>query len=90
LSQRTGIQTLFVRKPAKTYATRRLAEGGELAGRRLLVVEDVVTSGANPSARLLVCRRSRHRPAAAASDQARLEGEVRLPARRVTGTAGNS
>ena len=44
LSQLTGIPTLFVRKQAKTYGTCRLAEGGELTGRRLLIVEDVVTS----------------------------------------------
>jgi orotate phosphoribosyltransferase len=45
LSLRTGLPALFVRKQAKTYGTCRLAEGGEVAGRRLLVVEDVVTSG---------------------------------------------
>lgn len=45
LSQVTGLPTLFVRKQAKPYGTMRLAEGGEVAGRRLLVVEDVVTSG---------------------------------------------
>jgi orotate phosphoribosyltransferase len=45
LSQVTGLPTLFVRKEAKTYGTCRLAEGGELEGRRLTVVEDVVTSG---------------------------------------------
>jgi len=36
---------LFVRKQPKDYGTCRLAEGGEVAGRRLAVVEDVVTSG---------------------------------------------
>lgn len=44
-SQICGLPTLFVRKEAKTYGTCRLAEGGELAGRRLAVFEDVVTSG---------------------------------------------
>lgn len=44
-SQISGIPTLFVRKQAKTYGTCRLAEGGELAGRRLAIFEDVVTSG---------------------------------------------
>ena len=33
------------RKEAKTYGTCRLAERGEVAGRRLAVIEDVVTSG---------------------------------------------
>ena len=45
LSQVTGLRACFVRKAAKTYGTCQLAEGGELEGRRLLVVEDVVTSG---------------------------------------------
>jgi orotate phosphoribosyltransferase len=45
LSQVTGLPAFFVRKEAKTYGTCQLAEGGELDGRRLLVVEDVVTSG---------------------------------------------
>lgn len=45
LSRETGIPALFVRKQAKEYGTARLAEGGEVEGRRLLVVEDVVTSG---------------------------------------------
>jgi orotate phosphoribosyltransferase len=45
LSQVTGLRALFVRKEAKTYGTCRLAEGGELEGHRLLIVEDVVTSG---------------------------------------------
>jgi len=45
LSQLTGLPAFFVRKEAKTYGTCRLAEGGELDGRRLTVVEDVVTSG---------------------------------------------
>ena len=44
LSQVTGIPALFVRKQAKEYGTRRLGEAGEVAGKRLLVVEDVVTS----------------------------------------------
>jgi orotate phosphoribosyltransferase len=45
LSLRTGLPALFVRKEAKSYGTCRLAEGGEIAGRRLTIVEDVVTSG---------------------------------------------
>src|SRR3954452_19738803 len=45
LSQVTGLPARFVRKQAKAYGTAKLAEGGDLAGRRLCVVEDVVTSG---------------------------------------------
>jgi orotate phosphoribosyltransferase len=45
VSQVSGLPTLFVRKERKTYGTCRLAEGGEIDGRRLVVIEDVVTSG---------------------------------------------
>ena len=45
LSQVTGLPARFVRKEAKTYGTCRLAEGGDVNGERLVVVEDVVTSG---------------------------------------------
>jgi orotate phosphoribosyltransferase len=45
LSLRTGLPAVFVRKQAKTYGTAKLAEGVDVEGRRLLVVEDVVTSG---------------------------------------------
>jgi orotate phosphoribosyltransferase len=45
LSQITRKPTLFIRKQAKDYGTCRFAEGGEVSGRRLLIVEDVVTSG---------------------------------------------
>ncbi len=45
LSQITGIPALFVRKQAKHYGTCKLAEGGEVTAKRVVVVEDVVTSG---------------------------------------------
>ena len=45
LSQRTGLPAVFVRKEAKMYGTCRLAEGADIDGLRLTVVEDVITSG---------------------------------------------
>ncbi|MEX2100809.1 MAG: orotate phosphoribosyltransferase [Acidimicrobiia bacterium] len=45
LSAATGLPAVFVRKEAKTYGTCQLAEGGAIEGRRLAVVEDVITSG---------------------------------------------
>jgi orotate phosphoribosyltransferase len=45
MSQLNGLPSRFVRKEAKTYGTCRLAEGGELNGQRLCIIEDVVTSG---------------------------------------------
>jgi orotate phosphoribosyltransferase len=45
LARHIGLPCAFVRKTAKRHGTRRLAEGAEVAGRRVMVVEDVVTSG---------------------------------------------
>jgi len=45
LSQLTGLPVLFVRKKAKDYGTCKIAEGGRVRGRKLLIVEDVVTTG---------------------------------------------
>jgi orotate phosphoribosyltransferase len=45
LSMHTGIPVVFVRKKAKDYGTCKLAEGPDVAGKRLLIVEDVITSG---------------------------------------------
>jgi orotate phosphoribosyltransferase len=45
LSQRTGLPTVFVRKKAKEHGTCKLAEGSEVRGRRVTLVEDVITTG---------------------------------------------
>lgn len=45
LSSITGIPALFIRKEAKAYGTRRLAEGGDPAGKTITLVEDVITTG---------------------------------------------
>ena len=45
LSARTGLPALFVRKQAKEYGTCKLAEGPDLSGRRVTLVEDVITTG---------------------------------------------
>ena len=45
LSMRTGLPALFVRKKAKEYGTCKLAEGPDVSGRRVTLVEDVVTTG---------------------------------------------
>ena len=44
LSQVCGLPTVFVRKQAKTYGTSRLAEGIEIQGKRLVLIEDVITT----------------------------------------------
>ncbi|QCW52653.1 orotate phosphoribosyltransferase [Nocardioides dongxiaopingii] len=45
VSSITGTPALFVRKEAKTYGTCKLAEGPPYAGRRVTLVEDVITTG---------------------------------------------
>jgi orotate phosphoribosyltransferase len=45
MSQLTGIPAVFVRKEAKLYGTCKVAEGGPVAGLRVVGIEDVVTTG---------------------------------------------
>ncbi|BBH21854.1 orotate phosphoribosyltransferase [Paenibacillus baekrokdamisoli] len=45
LSMETNIPAAFVRKKAKEYGTCKLAEGADIKGKRVCVVEDVVTTG---------------------------------------------
>jgi len=45
LSLATGLPAAFVRKAAKPYGTAKLAEGATVDGRKVLVVEDVITTG---------------------------------------------
>lgn len=45
LGQVTGLPAAFLRKQAKPHGTARYAEGASLKGRRVVLVEDVVSSG---------------------------------------------
>ncbi len=45
LSSIMGKPAIFVRKQAKTYGTCRLAEGADVGGRRIVLIEDVLTTG---------------------------------------------
>ncbi|WP_424452503.1 orotate phosphoribosyltransferase [Paenibacillus pinisoli] len=45
LSLQSGVPAAFVRKKAKEYGTCKLAEGANIAGKRVCVVEDVITTG---------------------------------------------
>lgn len=45
LSLITGIPCVFVRKKAKDYGTCKFAEGLEIKGLKLCIIEDVITTG---------------------------------------------
>ena len=45
LSIKSGIPSVLVRKKAKEYGTRKLAEGTDFDGKKVCVIEDVVTTG---------------------------------------------
>jgi orotate phosphoribosyltransferase len=45
LSIWTGKHTVFVRKKAKEHGTCKFAEGAEIDGKHVVIIEDVVTSG---------------------------------------------
>lgn len=45
VSQLVGIPVVFVRKKAKEYGTAKLAEGPSYDGRRIVLIEDVITTG---------------------------------------------
>jgi orotate phosphoribosyltransferase len=45
VSAQSRLPALFVRKEAKTYGTCKLAEGPQVAGRRVTLIEDVITTG---------------------------------------------
>lgn len=45
IAVQTGHPMCFVRKKAKEYGTQKFAEGPDIKDKKLLIVEDVVTSG---------------------------------------------
>jgi orotate phosphoribosyltransferase len=45
LSLKTGLPAAFVRKKAKDYGTCKLAEGADVKGKNVCIIEDVVTTG---------------------------------------------
>ncbi len=45
LSFETGLPVVFVRKEAKAYGTCRFAEGLDIEGKKVCIIEDVITTG---------------------------------------------
>ncbi|MFE0772269.1 orotate phosphoribosyltransferase [Streptomyces sp. NPDC058861] len=50
LSAATGLPAAFVRRRPKDYGSRRQVEGADVAGRRVVLVDDVVRSGTQAAA----------------------------------------
>ena len=45
ISLETGLPAIFVRKARKTYGTCLAVEGGDITGRRVCAIEDVISTG---------------------------------------------
>ena len=45
ISLATGLPAVFVRKRRKEYGTRRIVEGADIDGKRVCMIEDVITTG---------------------------------------------
>ena len=45
ISMQTGLEAAFVRKKAKDYGTMKICEGADVNGKKVCVIEDVVTTG---------------------------------------------
>lgn len=45
LSLKTGLDQIFVRKARKAYGTKKLAEGPDFSGKRVTLVEDIISTG---------------------------------------------
>jgi orotate phosphoribosyltransferase len=45
LSLKTGMPAAYVRKQRKTYGTCKIAEGADLEGKNIVIVEDIITTG---------------------------------------------
>lgn len=50
LSIETGLPSVFVRKEAKEYGTCKLAEGPPILGKRICLIEDIISTGGQVAA----------------------------------------
>jgi orotate phosphoribosyltransferase len=56
ISLQTNLPCVFVRKKAKDYGTRKIAEGVDVQGLKVTIIEDVVTTGGAILAGVLALR----------------------------------
>ena len=73
-TQGRRLDAFVVRKEAKAHGLQRRVEGPDIAGRRVLVVEDTTTTGGSPLAALAACREAGATPVAVATIADRATG----------------
>ncbi len=66
-AQGRRLDAFVVRKAAKAHGLQRRVEGPDVAGRRVLVVEDTTTTGGSPLTALEACREAGAVPVAVAT-----------------------
>jgi orotate phosphoribosyltransferase len=73
-AQGRRLDAFVVRKEAKAHGMQRRIEGPDIAGRRVLVVEDTSTTGGSPLTALAACREAGAIPVAVATIADRATG----------------
>jgi orotate phosphoribosyltransferase len=73
-AQGRQLDAFVVRKEAKAHGLQRQVEGPDIAGRRVLVVEDTTTTGGSPLTALAACRAAGAVPVAVATIADRATG----------------
>lgn len=59
LAYSLGVPSVFVRKESKDHGTKKMIEGGEVAGENVLLLEDLVTTGGSSLAGVAALRAER-------------------------------
>jgi orotate phosphoribosyltransferase len=78
MSLQSGLPAVFVRKAAKDYGTCQAIEGGEVSGKSVVIVEDVITTGGQVAASAAMLKAAGARILAVVCAIWRGEGEPRL------------
>jgi orotate phosphoribosyltransferase len=73
-AQGRQLDAFVVRKQAKAHGLQRRVEGPDVAGRRVLIVEDTTTTGESPLNALTACREAGATPVAVATIADRATG----------------
>ncbi len=58
VSEKLDLPMVYIRKAAKGYGRQQLIEGGEIKGKRVVVIEDLVSTGGSSLNAVQACRKS--------------------------------